>query len=401
MLKSLAKYYISSFKGLPRNAWLLSLVVLINRSGGMVLFFLSLYLTKELGYSVSTAGLMISVFGVGSLTGAILGGWLTDKIGTGKVMFSSLFFSGFAFIILGLVQSVYLIGIMVYISSVFSESFRPANAAAFAEVCTSEVRARGYVLNRMAINLGVTIGPAVGGFLAMISYSYLFWIDGLTCIIAALVFWFLFHDSKGLSESHTNEVQENTLSPYNDKIFLIILLFFFAIGICFIQLFNTWPLYHKEVYGFDEDLIGILLAINAFVVVLIEMPLIHRIEKEDNFPTMILGALLLFAGFSILPYGSGLGFAIFAVLLWTSGEILIFPLMTTFIANRASDKTRGKYMGMYTFTFSLAYVFGPVMGTYFYQIEKTLVFYLLQILGLITTIGFILLAKKIRSRKTI
>lgn len=371
------------------------MVVLINRSGGMVLFFLSLYLTKDLGYSVSTAGIMISIFGVGSLTGALLGGWLSDKLGPGKVMFFSLLLSGFALIILGLVHSVYLIGIMIYISSTLSESFRPANAAAFAETCPPEVRARGYVLNRMAINLGVTIGPAVGGFLAMINYSYLFWVDGLTCIIAAIVFYILFHEQKmsAATDAEKNEIEIK--SPYRDKDFILLLIILFTIGFSFVQLFNTWPLYHKEVYGFDENIIGILLAINAFVVVLIEMPLIHRIENKSNFTAMVLGAFFLFVGFSILPYGSGFAFALTAVLIWTLGEILVFPLMVTFIANRASDKTRGKYMGMFTFTFSFAYIIGPIIGTYFYQIDKNLMFYILQVLGVITVFGFILLARKI------
>ena len=124
-MKRFIKYYISTYKGIPKNAWILSGIVLINRSGGMVLFFLSLYLTKEMGYSVATAGTMISIFGVGSLLGALAGGWLTDRIGANNVMLYSLFFSGFAFILLGMVTSLYLIGMMVFISALLSESFRP------------------------------------------------------------------------------------------------------------------------------------------------------------------------------------------------------------------------------------------------------------------------------------
>jgi MFS family permease len=282
------------------------------------------------------------------------------------------------------------------VSSVFSESFRPANASSFAEVCPPKVRARGYVLNRMAINLGVTIGPAVGGFLATISYSYLFWVDGITCILAAIVFWFLFHEKKYTGEHNSENEASTFVSPYKDKVFLTMMIFLFGLGLCFVQLFNTWPLYHKEVYGFDEDVIGILLAINAFTVVLIEMPLIRRLEKTGTFAPMIIGAFLLFAGFSILPYGNGFAFAVFAVMVWTIGEILIFPLMSTYIANRASDKTRGKYMGLYTFTFSFAFIIGPIIGTYFYQIEKSMMFYIMQVVGIITTLAFILLARKVQ-----
>ena len=130
-------------------------------------------------------------------------------------------------------------------------------------------------------------------------------------------------------------------SPYKDRLFLVLLFILFWMSICFVQLFNTWPLYLKDIYLFDEDVIGILLAINAFVVVLLEMPTIHRLEKINTIKPMVLGTFLLFAGFTALPFGNTFWFALFAVLLWTFGEILVFPLMSTFVAGRASDRTRG------------------------------------------------------------
>lgn len=393
------KYYASTYKGIPRNAWLLSAVVLINRSGGMVLFFLSLYLTKELGHSVSTAGAIISVYGIGSLVGSLLGGYLTDKVGPNNVMLFSLLLGGFGFIAMGQATDIYILGVLTFIAAALNESFRPANATAFADACPPEVRARGYVLNRTAINLGVTIGPGIGGFLAMISYSILFWVDGLTCILAAIVFWVILPKSETVEKREEMESKVNFASPYHDKLFLLLLFFLFGMGICFVQLFNTWPLYLKDIYFFDEDIIGILLAVNAFTVVLLEMPLIHRLEKGNTVKPMIIGTFLLFAGFCLLPWGNGFGFALFAVLIWTFGEILVFPLMATYIANRASDKTRGKYMGLFTFTFSLAFIIGPIVGTTAYQIDKGLVFYLLSALGVIITLMFVMVEKKMISEQ--
>lgn len=129
------KYYASTYKGIPRNAWLLSAVVLINRSGGMVLFFLSLYLTKELGHSVSTAGAIISVYGIGSLVGSLLGGYLTDKVGPNNVMLFSLLLGGFGFIAMGQATDIYILGVLTFIAAALNESFRPANATAFADAC--------------------------------------------------------------------------------------------------------------------------------------------------------------------------------------------------------------------------------------------------------------------------
>ena len=187
MSGKLISRYLSAYRGLPQKAWLLSFVVLVNRSGSVVLFFLTLYLTNVLNYSVGEAGKILTIYGAGTLAGAFLGGWLTDKIGSVKVQFLSLFIAGWGYIFLSVLKEPIFISVTVFILATIAESFRPANSALLSEVCPPELRTRGFALNRLAINLGVSIGPAIGGFLATVNYKYLFWVDGLTCIGASFL----------------------------------------------------------------------------------------------------------------------------------------------------------------------------------------------------------------------
>jgi MFS family permease len=367
MITQIVNKYIASYKGLSKSAWLLSLVILINRSGSVVLFFLVLYLTSQLDYSVSEAGRMISVYGLGALAGSYIGGWLSDRIGVIKVMVYSLVLSAIGYVVLCYITNPVIITIFLFIVAVVAEAFRPANSTALALVCSPENRTRGFALNRMAINLGVTIGPAIGGFLAIISYRLLFWFDAITCLAAAVFIMFIFKNTEFNYPEKDSGDNTETKNPWTDYYYLILLFLLFLTGIVFVQLLNTWPLYLKSYYNLIEDQIGLLFAINGLLIVLFELPLIHSVERKSVLKIMAIGTILFAGGFSILPLSTSYLFAAICVIIWTFGEMLVFPLVAGFIANRAMDNNRGQYMGMFSFTFSLAFVIGPTLGSWIYD----------------------------------
>ena len=86
MFRKVFQTYQDAFSGISKENWLLSFVILINRSGTMAIVFMSIYVTQVLGYSLSQAGLIITVFGLGAVTGSLLGGYLTDTIGFRSVL---------------------------------------------------------------------------------------------------------------------------------------------------------------------------------------------------------------------------------------------------------------------------------------------------------------------------
>ena len=183
-------FYVGSFNGLSREVWLLALVTFVNRAGTMVVPFMSLYLTKDMGLSLEQVGWIMSCFGAGSVVGSWLGGKLTDKLGFYDVMLGALITSGVAFIALQYVQGFVPFGIGVFVLMVLSDAFRPAMFVAIRGYATPETRTRAVTLIRLAINLGFSVGPAIGGLIiAGWSYGGLFWVDGLTCFAAVALLW--------------------------------------------------------------------------------------------------------------------------------------------------------------------------------------------------------------------
>jgi MFS family permease len=300
----------------------------------------------------------------------------------------SLLLSAAGFIVLGYCDSVFTLGITLFLLATVNEAFRPANASALSEFCPPQIRPRGFALNRQAINLGIAVGPALGGVLAMYDYHLLFWADGLTCFLAALLIWRLVPQTTLHLKSNT-DTQETRLSPWNDFPYLLLLSLLLYLGLVFYQVFNTWPVYLKAFYHLPESQIGLLMGFNALLIVLVEMPLIHRIERYDQIKIIAFGSFLLIVGFAMMPLGSGFFFAILTVLIWTIGEMLVFPLSVGFIANRADDSSRGRYMGMYTFTFAIAFVFGPFTGTTIYDtFGPELLWYGIGAVGIPVIFGF-------------
>src|SRR6476661_7913333 len=241
MLQASVQLYRSAYSGLPKPVWWLALVMLINRSGTMVIPFLTVYLTG-IGYSLNQAGLMMAIFGCGSFLGGYIGGRLTDKLGFYYVQVLSLVCNGVLFILLGYMQHLWAIGSCIFLLSSLGEAFRPANAAAIAAYSDETNRTRSYSLNRLAINLGWSIGPAVGGILASINYKLLFWTDGITCIVAGLLLHrFLAAYATQPVATQKQEEAKTFSKAHTDGFYLKCLFLLLLVGTCFFQMFSIIP----------------------------------------------------------------------------------------------------------------------------------------------------------------
>jgi predicted MFS family arabinose efflux permease len=358
--------YINAYSGLSRSTWLLSVVMLVNRSGTMVLPFMTIYLTG-IGFSLFQAGIVVGIFGGGAICGGYIGGKLTDKIGFYRIQLITLVGGGCLFIILGLMKSYALICLFTFILSLVNEAFRPANNTAIAIYSRPENRTRSFSLNRLAINLGWAIGGTFGGFIASFDYHLLFWIDGFTNIVAAIMLYYLLKPSskKGNDEAGLQLMHEK-ISPLKDKKFVIFILLSILFAVCFFQLFSTIPVYYKEVYHMSEFYIGILMGLNGLIIVIIEMVLIFHLESKNKTLIMISNGLLLtslsFLVYIFLPMHPYTG--LLSVLLVTLGEIWAMPFMNNYWTGRASLHNRGQYAGYYTMAWSFAQVLGPTGGTW-------------------------------------
>jgi predicted MFS family arabinose efflux permease len=399
VFRSILRTYGAAFSGLPGELWLLAGIAMVNRAGTMVLPFISLYLTKELGFSVVHAGLVLSLYGVGAVFGSYLGGWLTDRIGPTRCQQLSLTASGFAYIAFSLLRDPRAIVVSVLVLAAVVESFRPANMAGVAQRAPREMQVRAFALLRLAANLGMGIGPAVGGLLAMYDYAWLFYADAATCWLAAALMAVTLKAIAPASKTREEQAAESSSSPWRDGPYLGFLLLVVVVAMVFFQIMSTLPLYWREAYGFRENTIGLLLAFNAGVIVLFEMVISFWAERRERMFLLGMGAFLVCAGFGLMPLGSSLPFVIFTVLVWTLGEMLSLPLMNAVVADRSGPANRGRYMGTITMAFSIAFMLGPLLGTRIYgAFGPDVLWYSIGALGVPLWIGALILAKPLRRR---
>lgn len=363
--------YINTFKGLSREAWMLSIVMLINRSGSMVLPFLGVYMTDHLKFSLENTGIVLSFYGIGSVLGSWLGGFLTDKFGEYYIQSWSLFLSAPIFIIMPFFSSVEMMALLIFLQSTISDTFRPANSVAITKYARPENLTKAFSLNRMAINLGFSIGPALGGILSGISYNFLFIVNGIGAVTAGIIYVIffrrrnkIFREKKKLEPTKTIE-KTVTKSPYKDYPFLLYSFLCAVFAVCFFQFFNTIPLFYKDVAKLDQSTIGFILGYSGFIIVLLEMPLVSLAERVLKIPQILsIGIIMSGVSYLLLLFGSNIPLLLLSMSILSIAEIWVLPFMSTVTALRAVKGNKGAYMGLNGIAFSFSFIFTPFLGTY-------------------------------------
>ena len=375
MLKRAFNKYIDNFRGFSREIWILTLITFINRAGTMVLPFLSKYLKEDLHFTYSQVGWIMVSFGCGSILGSWLGGKLSDKIGFYKIMIFSLLTSGFAFFGLQFITSFEGLIIAMFLIMTVADMFRPAMFVSLGAYAKPENRTRALTLVRLAINLGFAAGPALGGLLIMsVGYKGLFWVDGASCILAILIFWIKVKEkkkSKFTDKEHPGEVL--THSVFKDTPFWIFLTGTLITGILFFQLFTTIPLYHKEQFNLSEFQTGLLLTLNGILVFFLEMPIVSYIEKHkiNKLKVITYGCLAMAISIYLLLVNNWAGILIIMMIFMTFAEMFAFPFSNSFAMSRAPKGHEGRYMAIYTMSFSLAHILSAKVGMEIIEYYKT------------------------------
>lgn len=379
ILKRIFALYAKAFTGLPLRVWLLSLVMLVNRSGAMVVAFLSVYLIDQQGFAPAKAGYVMAAFGAGGVLGNYFGGLLNDRFGSWHIQLYSMVGAGILNIMLGQVSEFWALCLFAFLISLVADAFRPANRAAIAIYAPEERLTQSFGLQRMAVNLGFSIGPAVGGYL-IYSYGFelMFWADGLTFLLAALVFRIALppdETAKPLVARLTKEQQREQMlagtlpapasAPAHTQGWLLaFVLANTAIILCFFQLFSTFGVYLKE-SGFDERALGWLFTLSGFLIVGTEMPILYVAERRYRpVPTMLFGSGLIIVAYLTLPLVLTISYValVLMMLLLTMGEILYMPFTNTYVSKHAPPARRGEYLGLLSASYSAAFVISPLVG---------------------------------------
>ena len=355
-----------SLKGLPRDVWVLAIATLINRAGTMVLPFLVLYVTRELGFGASQAGLALAVYGAGAIIAAPLGGRLTDRIGPLPVMRASLLLGGVLLLVFPFVRSLPAVLAVTLVWAIVSELFRPANLVIIADIVTPDKLKPAYALSRLSINVGMSVGPAAAGFIAERSFTWIFIGDAVTTLIAAAVLiWIPIGAVHRHAPDDASAKEGSVLDMLvlDDTRMVLFLAAVFLMGAVFFQIEGPLPLFLVQDLSLSPAFYGGLFTLNTVMIVFMEVPLNAATAHWPHRRALAIGAFLFAVGSGAFGFAAGPIPVVLAMIVWTFGEMMLFPQAAAFVAEIAPPSRRGQYMGAYSLAFSLAFAVAPWAGT--------------------------------------
>lgn len=390
-------------EGLPPTYWLIWTGTLINRLGGFVIPFLTLYLTIQRQIPVSQAALMVSLFGAGSFIAQLTGGELTDRLGRRPVMLMSFFITPIFMIALGLADDLFLISVSTFLVGFFTDLYRPAVGAAIADLVQPEARTRAYGYNYWAINLGAAIAPLLAGLIAEYNYLTLFVADAVTTSIFGFIVLF------GIRETRPQEAKQTSSTPLSERMeqlkrapillwFSFLVLFF---GMIYMQGNVTLPL-DMQSNGLGPKQYGTAIALNGMLIILVTIPVSNMAANWPRFETIAVSTLLLGLGFGFTAFASTLPFYMISVAIWTLGEIAGTAVGPAIIADLSPPDLRGLYQGVFGSAWGLAFFFGPLAGGWIFQhFGKNTLWFGCLILGIIISLCFLLLNKNVKKKSSL
>ncbi|MGD9091525.1 MAG: MFS transporter [Anaerolineales bacterium] len=406
MFNNQRQQIIDVYREYPRPFWTLVGVTFIDHLGGALLFpFFALYITSKFGVGMTEVGVLFAVFSFSSFIGSMLGGALTDRMGRKKMLIFSLISTSVSAVAMGLVNSMEAFFVLALLVGIFTDTGGPARQAMVADLLSEQKRAQGYGIIRVAFNLSVTIGPAIGGLLAARSYLLLFIIDAIISLISAALVYFYLPETK--PEPRTGEQPESvgtTFAGYfqvlKDKVFMLFIGANILLGLVYMNMNTTLGVYLRDVHGVPESGYGLILSLNALLVVLLQFPITRRIEGYPPMLMMALGTFLYAIGFAMYGFVSAYVLFLVAIVIITIGEMLVAPVSQALTAQMSPEDMRGRYMAIFGFSWGIPFAIGPLLAGLILDnaAEPQVLWYAAGIIGLLATTSFIYLNRLTQKR---
>ena len=350
---------MQSIRAFPAPVWVLFAGMFVNKFGTFVVPFFTLYLTGK-GYSLSDAGITLAAYGVGNFIASGYGGYLADRIGRRKTIVLSMAGGAACMLSLAAADTFITLVVLAAFAGFTAELYRPAASALVIDLVPSEHRVTAFAVYRLCFNAGWAFGPAAAGLLAKHSYLYLFIGEALTCAIFGVIAWFFL--PRGVLASPASYGWGAAFHAIrNDRVFLLMLSTYLAIGFVFFQMMSSYGAFTKSL-GFDERIYGFLLALNGVIIVLFELPLTVVTRKLHPARVLAVGYGLVGIGAFLTMFATTIPGLAACCVIFTLGEIISMPIAVAYVSQLAPDDMRGRYMGAVGLTWATGLTLAPMIG---------------------------------------
>ncbi|HOG46092.1 MAG TPA: MFS transporter [Anaerolineae bacterium] len=351
--------------GYPRPFWFLFWGTLISSAGNsMVWPFMTIYMRQRLGIPLTTVGLLFSLNFVAGLVATSFAGPAIDRFGRKGAMLLSLAVTCGYLLALTRVASLGWWAVLLMVNGAFGPLFNIGSNAMIADSVPQEQRTEAYALLRMISNLGVAIGPSVGGLVTAVSYTLAFFIAaGATAIFGLLILLFVPESIPQGAQGIPSATAVGGYGPVlRDRPFLAFVAALTLVNMAYSLIIALLPVYAKEHYGMPESRYGLIMATNAAMVVLFQFAVTRITRRHADLPVLALGSLFYALGVGSVAWGWGFATFLVSMIVLTIGELIISPTATALTARLAPADMRGRYMSLYGLTWGLGYGIGPALG---------------------------------------
>lgn len=403
MHRKISSNILSFIRRYDYRLWVLTFGWFISAMGfAMVIPFISILFHVEMGISMVAVGTVFSISSVSRALFGLLGGEASDRWGRVKIMGFSMLGRAGSFLLIAWLLNMgagFLpVSGLVILSSVLGAFYQPVAQAMVADVVVKERRVEAYSIIRIGGNLGWALGPAIGGFITAVSYSMLFLIGSLTALIAGGLILLFIKETLPELEGVSKFSFKDLIEIRKDHLFfaycVISLFLFTVIG----QLVATFSVFSVSSVGISKPLLGYLYTLNGGIVVLFQFPMSKFVERYRLTRVLIYGSILYLIGYFSVGLAKSFAWLFVCMTLVSIAEIVIMPASMTLVANMASEKHRGRYMGTFSLVHSLGWALGPLMGGFLLDLfvnQPIIVWSGISSLALVSALGFHWLGRKL------
>ncbi|WP_345563431.1 MFS transporter [Nonomuraea rosea] len=389
-----AQFFRAQIGGLPRPFWALWGGTVVNRLGTMVMPFTGVYLTQSRGLSLATAGLVMGVFGAGSLLSQLLAGVLTDRIGRRATLSGGMLATAACMLALGYSTSLPAILAAMFLLGLVIDVYRPASNALVADLVSPVERPRAYGLLFWGINLGYAFGMTAGGWLAGLGFVWLFWIDAVSSVLFAVLVWRAVPETRPEARKSAGGFGV----VLRDRVMVGFTLVILGNALVYSQTMTMLPVAMTEVVKLSPGQYGLAMALNGVLIVVVQPLVSGWLGRRDAARTLALGMAVMGAGFAMTAFVTNTLGLIATIAVWTAGEIITAGIPGAVVATLAPAELRGRYAGLFGFAWSLAAVLAPLLGGPLLEIGTGALWFSVGGVGVLSAAGLLLLGPAIRRR---
>jgi len=357
------------WKEYPGQFWLMFFGMLFSSTGASMIWpFMLIYVSGKLNLPLTNIASLITLNAISSVIASFLAGSIVDRFGRKSSMVVSLLVDGVLFLAFIRAETYLMFAILMILRGISNPLYRVGADAMLADLIEKEKRTEAYALVRMSHNAGISIGPALGGFLAATSYNFAF--IGATVGMSIYGLLMGFFGRETLSTSTTDQSSSKSLleglagyrKVLTDKPFISTIS---ALSFGWVTATLMWiimPVYANENFGIPENLYGLIPTTNAIMVVAFQVLTTRFTRNFRPLLVMAIGMLFYAIANGGVAFASNFwGFWICMVIL-TIGELIIAPTSSTYVANIAPAAMRGRYMSIFGLTWSFGAGIGPILG---------------------------------------